>query len=448
MRALHTATLPNGLRVVVVERSDLHSAAAVLHVGVGARYERPEQSGLSHFLEHLLFQGCDGFDDSAALTRRVENLGGSLDAWTSAEFTTFALSVHRRHWDEGLAILAAVIQTPRFMPERVEAEKRVLRQELARQTDPEHGNIALDDLVYNQLWRVDQPEAAIGGAIDAIESLTPERCRAWHVAGYRPDNMVLCLSGGIDAAAALERAAALFTSPAPEGPLLRRFPLESQQSSPRLLTKYPAWPTVNLRLAHRAWSWSDPRSSALQVLNEMLGGATSSRLFLRVREELGLVYDIGSDLALFSDGGSIEVSCAVEPEQLGATVTAIMTEWRRACAGDWLAGEVAETIERLRCRLDFLSDSAYETAEWYAKQSLLLGPDHVRSPEQAVADIGAVTEAQVTEAARACWVPAGRVCVALGRIEPEHEAALRAALAAELDADTDARTGADAGSTP
>ena len=408
------AQLDSGLRIVVVERPDLHSAAVVLHVGLGARHESRADAGLSHFLEHMLFQGCDGFADAASLTRRVEDCGGSLDAWTTPEFTTLALGVHRAHWEEGLDILARVARTPRFDPERVEAEKRVVRQELAAHVDPALGTVSVDDLAYNLLWQPDRREATTAGSAAAVARFSAARCARHHAAGYRTDNMVLCCSGAVDAGRVRALAAERFGGAPPAGRPPSRRALDATQRAPRVLLRAPRWPTVAFRLAHRAFPWHDRRSAALQVLNEILGGGTSSRLFLRVREELGLVYDVGSELALFSDGGSFDITGSAERENVAPTLAAVLDECARLAAGDVDAGLVATTTERIRCRLDFLHDSAYETAEWYGKQSLLLGPDRVRSPDDAMADVARVTAADVTALARELFRPSGRVGVAVG----------------------------------
>jgi predicted Zn-dependent peptidase len=226
--------------------------------------------------------------------------------------------------------------------------------------------------------------------------------------------MVLCCSGGLTAKRVMELAGQRFSGSAPDSPLPKRRPLNAAQDRPRLLMRTPRWPTVSLRLAHRAFPWHDPRTPALHVCNEILGAGTSSRLFVRVREELGLVYDIGSDLALFSDGGSLDVTGSAERDTVVKTLEAVMAELDRMRDGDVDDALVDETIERLRCRLDFLTDSAYETAEWYAKQSLLLGPDQVRSPEAAIAAVQAVRADDVIAVARDLFVPERRVLVAVG----------------------------------
>lgn len=408
------AQLDSGLRIVVVERPDLHSAAVVLHVGLGARHESRADAGLSHFVEHMLFQGCDGFADAASLTRRVEDCGGSLDAWTTPEFTTLALGLHRAHWEEGLDILARVARTPRFEPERVAAEKRVVRQELAAQVDPAHGTVSVDDLTYNLLWQPDRPEATTAGNAAGVGRFTAARCARHHAAGYRTDNMVLCCSGAVDAGRVLALAAQRFGGARPAGRPPARRPIDAAQRAPRVRLRAPRWPTVAFRLAHRAFPWHDPRTPALQVLNEILGAGTSSRLFLRVREELGLVYEVGSELALFSDGGSIDVAGSAERENVAPTLAAILFECGRLADGDVDEALVATITERIRCRLDFLHDSAHETAEWYGKQSLLLGPDRVRSPEDAMADVARVRAADVVAVAHQVFRPAGRVGVAVG----------------------------------
>jgi predicted Zn-dependent peptidase len=390
--------LPNGLRVIGVERPALHYFACSVYVHAGPRFETAAELGLTHFLEHMLVQGSENYPSSSSIMRGIEDLGGVIDAQTSPEFLHFAFGVHRKHWRKALAIAGDVLLHPLFDEAEIEQEKGIIAQEISQHRDLQGRNISGAELAYGLLFKEAVSEAGTRGAVQITEGFDRDAVLSHYRRFFTPQNMVICLAGGFKFDEVFSDLQDHF-SRAPAGSCPAIIGAELQERRARAVFRMTeALPVVELFMCHHAYPIADERFDALRAVSQLLGGGLSSRLFTHVREELGLVYDIDSHIQAYSDAGSLDVSLSVGVGNLFAAFEAVLDELQRTSAGNFTTEELARYKESVRCGIDILCDRPTQLADWFGRQELLLGSDNIVTPRKHVRAQEALTLARLSDA--------------------------------------------------
>jgi len=378
--------LSNGLRIVGVENSALHSFVCSVYARVGSRFDPSELTGLSHFLEHMILQGSESFPTSAAIMRSMEELGGLVDAGTYPEYINVVFGVHRKHWPRALEIAGDVLLHPLFSKDEIEQEKRIVSQEISQHRDKAGHNISVSELSHALLFNGDVSEAGTRGSRAILNRFDRPTVEGHYRKFFVPRNMVVCFAGAFDFGEVLSKVERSFGameggSPLPGGPA----PSPAANTRARALYRTTeALPLAEVMLSHRAYALGDNRFDGVRAVSHVLGGGLSSRLFTRVREELGLVYDVESHLQGYSDTGTLDVFLTVSVDNLVRAVEAALEVVRQGQAQGFLAEELERYKEASRCGMDMLCDDASHLADWFGRQELLLGADHVLTPGQYV----------------------------------------------------------------
>ena len=405
--------LPNGLRVIKSPMPHLHSAVAAVYVKAGPRFEPRDLNGISHFVEHMIFKGTPQYPDPIRFSEALSRIGAEINASTMAEHSEIALTTHSKYFVEGLALLADMLLQPLFDAGQIERERPVIANEMARDFDDTGETMDIDEISYELMW----PEVAysfnILGRPENIERFTRDDLTGHYERFYTPENMVLSIAGNFGADGLDDRLAELFGSikrPAhrPEAvtPALQERPLSQ--------FRHAHTQTSHIKLCHKACSYRDPNLATTLVLNDLLGGGVSSRLFSVLRETEGLVYDISSAPSLLSDVGSIDVYTSTTSEHVVRTVDAVLDVMDQI-AGDGINdGELETYKQRVACHLDLLLDSPVEMSEWYGVRELLIEPETLETTEQEAARLRAVTNDDIVNMARDVFAPDRRSLVVVG----------------------------------
>ncbi len=274
--------LDNGLRVVSIQMPYLHSVLISIFVKVGPRFERDEERGLSHFLEHVLLNGTEHYPSSHELVEAVENIGGELNGLTSYEYGLYWLRTHHDHFDTGMRIFADIFNAPLFDATEIEGERQIILEEVHGYSQEGLGYLLLD-----LLWPQCAHKFNTLGDIENVEEFTQQDLMEHFRRFYVPQNMMLCMAGNFDAEQAEDLAAALFHDLCGE-PDLAAEELGDPLPGPRWTSRPYGGTQTNFMLTHRAFSYRHPDRTRLQVFNTLLGIGTGSVLFETVREKLGL----------------------------------------------------------------------------------------------------------------------------------------------------------------
>jgi predicted Zn-dependent peptidase len=393
-------TLPNGLRIVTVEMPHLHSVELMCYVGVGGRHEPAELSGISHFLEHMLFRGTAEFPTSRLLEEAFEKIGGAVNASTDSETTVYHARFHPDHVREGAALFASMLLRP--LLKEIETERKIILEEALEDLNEKGKDINLDNLTASLLW----PDHPLGyptiGTRETIASIGIDELRSHHRTFYSPGNCVIALAGRVrheDAVAAIKAEFGGWEGGA--------FPLPL--AAPHLPVQHPevVWvrdsaSQVSIQLAFRLPGRRDPRAVSLRVLRRILSGGGTSRLMQRLREDLGLVYGVEAHLALFDDSGCLSVEFSVIPESLTTAIRELLAVFEELCRIPVGEEELARIVRTFLYDLEFSRDHTDDMATRYGWGELV---ELVRTVAQDRRDVAAVSPQQLLDAAASLFIP-------------------------------------------
>jgi predicted Zn-dependent peptidase len=372
--------LPNGLRVLGVQNPALHSFVCSVYCRVGPRFESRDQVGLSHFLEHMLMQGSEGYPSSTALMRAIEDVGGVLDAGTHPEYIHIYFGVHRKHWRRVVDIAADVVVRPLFDPIEIAQEKLIIAQELMQHREAGGRIISAAELADGLLMLERPDEAGSRGTPGIMEAFDRAMVAEQYRRHYVPRNMVVCLSGGFDFDEVLADLSEKFSA-MPDGPVPDVHPAGMLRRRRALYRRTEVLPQVELLLCHPSVGLGDPAHEATRAVANLLGGGLSSRLFAWVRENCGLVYDIESYLEAYADCGALEIGLSAGTENVAPALEAVLEVLDRTRQEGFTPEELARQKEGACCGVEMLCDSATRLADWFGRQELLVGAEATVTPQ-------------------------------------------------------------------
>jgi predicted Zn-dependent peptidase len=382
--------LPSGPRVISARLPGARSVSIAAYVLAGSRLETPAQAGVAHFMEHITFKGTARFPSTRAISEAIEGVGGSFNAATDRESTVYWVRVPRREATRAMDVLGELIVRPTLADDEIEGERGVIVEEIRSYLDDpsEYAQILFQQALFG-----DGPLGReICGDEAGIRALPADTIRDFWRATYRPANTVVALAGDVDHDDVVDLAGTSFGTgnglvpgfvAAPTLPAGPRFLFGARRDATQaqLVVGVPG-----LRRDH-ADAWT------LGVLNAILGDGMSSRLFLSVREELGLAYDVSSGLVDYADSGAFEVSAGVDPDRLPAALDAILAELARLRDDPVPAEELEKAKAYLSGGLELRMDETRHLASWIGGQEAL--HDRVLTLEEALAAVEAVSAADV-----------------------------------------------------
>lgn len=315
-------TLKNGTRCVAREIPDRDSIAIGIWLNVGARYEPKSICGASHFLEHLLFKGTKK-RSSEDIKQTIEGRGGAMNGFTSEEFTCYLVKVLNRDMDAALDVLSDMVLNARLAPEDVKRERTVIKEEIKLYMDlPNHH---VHDLLMELLWP-DQPLGRnLAGTIETVSSIKREELVGYRNKYYNPSNIVISAAGNLIADkffASCDR----YLHSVPSGPKASYKRASEAQKRPNLKVLSKNTEQAHLAIGLRAFGRDDPDKYALTLLNIILGGNMSSRLFRELREKRGLAYEINTHTKKLNDTGAFLISVGLDKKNVIKSVELIMRE--------------------------------------------------------------------------------------------------------------------------
>jgi predicted Zn-dependent peptidase len=376
------------------------SVTVSAYVGAGSRYERPDEAGTSHFVEHILFKGTERRPTAREISEEVDNVGGILNGGTDREYTTYYIKVARPHFAMSLDLLVDLMRNPLFEEEEFEKERKVIIEELASVQDspPQQCEVLLDSLVWP-----DQPLGwDVGGTEHTVSVIPRSEARQYLYRQYVPNNVVIAVAGDIEHAEVVKAVESLTRDWLP-GTAHGWFPAVNGQKAPRVGVIYKRTEQAHISLAMRGVSSTHPDRYALSLLSVVLGEGMSSRLFLELREKRGLVYDVHSYVTNYLDAGSFTVYAGVDPEDGVAALQVIMQELT-ALRDGVPNQELQKAKEVFKGRLLLRMEDTRSVASWIGAQELLWG--EVKTPEEIVKAIDAVTVEDLQRLAESLLEPA------------------------------------------
>lgn len=361
--------LSNGLRIVTSTMPHTYSVTIGVFVGTGSRYEREEEAGISHFIEHLCFKGTEKRATAKEIAGAIEGVGGILNGGTDKEMTVYWCKVARPHLSLAVDVLADMLSHSTFDPGEIEKERRVIVEEIKMNFDSPQQRV--DVLIDELLW-LNQPLGRdVIGTKAIVDVLTRQNMLDYLARQYPSNNIVVSIAGDItheEAVDNMEKAFGSWRSGVPQD----YYPVDGEQHQPRLRVEQRDTEQAHLCLAMPGLSLKHPDRFVLDLLSVILGEGMSSRLFLEIREKQGLAYAVHSYVDHFLDAGSLAIYAGIAPDRLSVTIMALLGELNR------LKEQVSETElskakELCKGRLLLRMEDTRSVAGWLGAQELLLG---------------------------------------------------------------------------
>lgn len=389
---IQTKTLPNGVRVIVKRMEGLLSVCMGVLVGTGAAYETDAEDGISHFIEHMLFKGTTS-RTAFELSDAFDALGAQVNAFTGKDLTCYYSKATSDHAAEAFHLLSDLFLNAVFPEEEMTREKGVVIEEIHMDEDtPE--DLCLD-LLSRAAFGNDNYGRNILGPASNVENFTREDLFAYRKERYCPENIVISFAGKIEVAEAIALAEKYFGDMQPTnfqdrtkkislvaGNLFRKKPIEQAHFA-------LAFPTV---------SREDTSRPAVQVMNAILGGGMSSRLFKKVREELGLAYSVYSYCSHYTETGLLSVYAGVNPAKAKDAFAAVCEVIETFCKEGVTQEEFSRGREQVKSGSIFSQENTSSQMLLYGKE--MLYNRAVYDFERRMTEIAALTREDVTEAIR------------------------------------------------
>lgn len=400
---LKKTTLPNGLRIITVPIKDAPTVTMLVTVEAGSKYETKNINGLSHFLEHMCFKGTTKRPNAIDISRELDAIGAHYNAMTSQEYTGYYAKAHPKHISKLIDVISDMYLNPTFPPAEIEKEKGVIVQEILMYEDMPQRHV---HDVFLELMYGDQPAGwNIAGTPELVKSFTRENFLAYRREHYVASGTVVTVAGNFNETALLKDIEKSFSGisttdkhvkkPIHDAPIQAL--AEKSQTAPAIKFLQKKTDQTHLVIGVRTFAAKDKRSPILAVLDSVLGGGMSARLFQKLRDEMGICYYVRSGIDEFTDHGYLAVSAGVDSSRISEATGAIVAELKRfkhELVGD---EELSKAKEQIIGSLYLGLESSDSIANFTTFQEILQGK--ILTPEQYTEEINRVSAADIQKLA-------------------------------------------------
>ena len=409
-RNLRRTVLPNGLIVLTERMEHLRSVAMGVWVQSGSRYEAPEINGISHFVEHMLFKGTKS-RSAQHIAREMDSIGGNLDAFTGKETICFSVKALSNHVPIALDVLSDLVLNPTFADLDIERERGVILEEI--KIDEDNPDVLVHEIFTQNFWK-DQPLGKpILGTTKTVSELQQNTLFDYHSDRFRGGNMVFSAAGNLEHDEFVATVAEKFhTLGAGTTELAFQSP---EVSAPIILRNKRSLEQVQICLGVPSPRITDENRYATLILNTVLGGGMSSRLFQTIREERGMAYSIYSDIAPYSDTGSLCVYAGTSADKTLEMIQLVMAEFSALKETPLTAEELHRAKEQVKGNILLGLESSGSRMSNLARQEMYF--KHFFSVDEVLERLDAVTADQVQTMAQKLFISERIAVTLLGRLD-------------------------------
>jgi len=357
--------LDNGLQIIASRMPEKASLSLGVMVSVGGRYETPKQAGISHLVEHMLFKGTKN-RTTKQIKESVEGVGGVLNAYTDEEATCYFVKVLKEHLDVSLKVLSDMVQNPLFDAKELSRERTVVLEEIKMYLDlPSH---YVHDLIGTLLWPNQPMGQLLAGDEKTVSGITKKNLVDFVKQNYHPKNFIVSVCGDFVFEEIREKIQKCF----PENSARKKSNFKKafvSQKKPQTLFMHRKTEQTHFAIGFHGFSQQDPKRYKAALLNVILGGNMSSRLFDELREKRGLAYEIKSGLSTYEDTGSFTISAGVETKKTEASLELILKQLEKIKnkpvgklelkrAKDYMLGQFCMSLEDTLDQMTWIAEKA------------------------------------------------------------------------------------------
>jgi predicted Zn-dependent peptidase len=409
---LHFKTVfDNGLRLIASEMPHARSVSIVFFMGVGSCYENNSEGGMSHFIEHLCFKGTKKRKNAKEISEVIEGVGGLLNGGTDKELTVFWCKVASKHFDMALDLLVDMIQNSIFDAKEMDKERQVIIEEINMSMDSPSQRV---DLLIDELLWPDLPLGRdIAGSRESVSAISHTQLLDYYSRHYLPNNTVISIAGGIDHSYVQDVLNQKLRDWKP-GIASERFTSVLGEAKPGVKIETRKTEQVHLCIGVPGLSLSHMDRYSIDLLNVVLGEGMCSRLFMELRENRGLTYDIHSSSDHYIDSGAVVVSAGVDNQRMDSALGAILDQLAIIRQGITEA-ELQRAKELVKGRLLLALEDSRNVANWLGAQELLMG--HILTVDEVTSRFEAVTLEDIRRVAQIHFVQSNLKFSAVGPIK-------------------------------
>ncbi len=392
-------TLKNKLRIINVPQKNTRAVTVLALVKTGSKYETSKTKGISHFLEHLYFKGTQKRPSSLAVAETLDKLGGVYNAFTSEEYTGYYAKVEASHFETALDWVSDIFLNSLLPEEEIEKERGVITEEI---------NMYLDTpmLYIGEVWKSllygDQPAGwDIAGTKETVAAIKRNQLIDYMKSQYVASNTIVCLSGNIPPSS-VKKAEKYFSLIATNKPKTK-LPVAENQKKAKALVFPKKTDQTHLVLGVRAFNLFHPQKFTLSVLGAILGGMMSSRLFVELREKLGLAYYVKTEVDADPDAGYLATKVGTDNQRVGQAISTILKEYAKLSKEKISPSELKKGKENLKGKLALYLEPSDTKAFFYASQDLLEGK--ILTMDQVFERIDKVSQNDILKVAKEIFRP-------------------------------------------
>ncbi len=391
-------TLSNGLRVILSPQHDTKSVTLLVLYGVGSRYEKKRVNGISHVVEHMMFKGTPKRPNTLAISKELDAVGAEYNAFTGKDYTGYYIKIEASHLPMAMDMLSDMLLNSKYDAKELEREKKVICEEIHMYKD--NPLMHIDTLLEMELFKGSSLGWDIAGDDASVTGMSREDLVAYRGQFYVPDNACVGLAGNYDPEilTAVEKhfGEAVWKKGGKVTPFKKH--VYDVQKKPKVVVEFKDSEQVQCALGFPAYEYTHKDAPALTLLATILGGTMSSRLFIQVRERLGLAYTIRASVQNYQDTGMVMIQSGLDKTRIQKAITVILKELETMKEKGVTEGELSRAKDHLKGKLALRLEDSEAVVSWYLNQEILT--DETLTPEQKMDTIYAVTSADIKRVAK------------------------------------------------
>ncbi|MBI4101740.1 MAG: insulinase family protein [Candidatus Nealsonbacteria bacterium] len=409
-------TLPNGLRIITTPQQNTEAVTVLVLVGTGSKYEEKRNNGISHFLEHMYFKGTKKRPDSLSVAETLDRVGGIYNAFTSEDFTGYFAKVESSQFELALEWVSDIFLNSTLPEKEIAKEKGVISEEInMRQDHPmEHVQTLWPKLLYG-----DQPAGRdIAGTKESVNSVFRADLVDYLESQYVAANTIVSIAGRINEAEAIRMTKKYFSQIRKGTPKAKPRVAEGQDG-PAVLLETRSTDQAHICLGVRSFNVFHPQRYVQELLSVIMGEMMSSRLFIEVREKLGLAYYVRTDAEANPDTGYFLAQAGLDSARTEKGIETILREYRKISEKKISPAELKKAKDNLKGRMVLLLESSDAQASFYASQDLL--EKKILTLKEIFSKIDKVSSSGILELARNIFRPQNLNLVVLGPFQDKEK---------------------------
>lgn len=364
----YKTTFKNGLRIITVPQKNIESLTVLVLVGTGSKYEKKEINGISHFLEHMYFKGTKKRPSPLAVAEPLDRVGGIYNAFTSQEYTGYFAKVEASHFELALDWVSDIFLNSTLPEKEIEKEKGVIVEEINMIYDHPMSYIGV---LWPKLLYGDQPAGwDVAGTKESVMKMNRKKLLDYKERQYVASNTILCLAGNIETKKAINLVKKYFSRIKIGKPIKKPKVIE-KQNRPQCLLEERKTDQTHLCLGVRGFNIFHPQRYTQEVLGVILGGMKSSRLFIELRDRLGMAYYVNTTVEEDPDTGFLVTQAGVDNQKVEKAILTILREYKKMTQEKVATSELKKAKDNIKGKLALLLETSDAQAAFYAGQEIL-----------------------------------------------------------------------------